>query len=126
MGRIAMLVVSGQSTIVSTTLLSTMVETIVEVVNPAKIVLFGSQARGTNRLHSDYDFLVVTVEPFGKGRSRRKTAGQVWRALAKFKVPTDILIYSLDEVEHWRQSSNHVISVALSEGKVLYEQPRPS
>jgi hypothetical protein len=35
-------------------------------------------------------------------------------------VPKDVLVYSRDEVERWKGSSNHVIRTALREGRVLY------
>lgn len=99
-----------------------MVQAILGIVQPVKIVLFGSWAKGTATPDSDYDLLIVDIKPFGKGRSRRKLIGQLGRALAAFNVPTDILLYSVSEVEHWCQSPNHLISRALKDGKVLYER----
>ena len=107
-------------------LVARMVETIVEVASPERIVLFGSRAKGTAREQSDYDFLVIDAKPFNKQHSRRKTAGKIWRALASFRVPTDILIYHTDEVEKWQRSQNHVVFHALNEGKVVYERAEPS
>lgn len=102
-------------------LLDEMTKVIVEVVDPAKIILFGSQARGTAGPHSDYDFLIVDCKPFGKGHSRRQTAGRLWRALRHFDVSIDLLLYNNSEVEYLSQSLNHVVSCALREGKVLHE-----
>ncbi len=107
------------------TLVKRMVKTIVDVASPERIILFGSRATGTAKDRSDYDFLVVDSEPFSMNHSRRKTAGKIWRALASFRVPTDILMYHVDEVEKWRQTRNHVIFHALNEGKVVYERTRP-
>lgn len=103
-------------------LLDTMVKTIVEIVAPEKIILFGSQARGAERVDSDYDLLIVASEPFGETGSRRKEAGRLGWALSKLDVVTDILIYSPEEVRqrcHWRSG---IIAEALREGKVLYER----
>jgi len=47
---------------------------------------------------------------------------RLWRALAGFNVPKDILVYSRDEAERWRHSLNHVVARAQREGKVLYER----
>jgi len=99
-----------------------MVKVMVEVTAPEKIILFGSRAVGTAKETSDYDFLVVTAEPFVKGYSRRKEVGRLGRALAKFRVPKDILLYSSDEVEQRRHWQNNVVFRALKEGTVLYEQ----
>ena len=105
-----------------TRLLDDMVKVMVEVAAPEKIILFGSRAKGTAKGTSDYDFLVVTPEPFGEGYSRRKEIGKLGRALAKFRVPKDILMYSHEEVEQRRHWRNSVVFRALQDGKVLYEQ----
>ena len=44
-------------------------------------------------------------------------------ALAGFPVTADILVYSRDDVEYWRDSINYVLARALREGRVLYERP---
>ncbi|MEL6554703.1 MAG: nucleotidyltransferase domain-containing protein [Cyanobacteria bacterium J06621_11] len=103
-------------------LLARLVETIIELSSPEKIILFGSQAQGTATEISDYDFLIIEKEPFGTTGSRRKEAGKLGWALSKFGVATDILIYSPEEIEQRRQWKNGVVTEALSEGKVLYER----
>ena len=104
-------------------LLDQMVRAIVEAVDPEQVILFGSRARGDAREASDVDLVVVESKPFGKTRSRRLEAVRLWRALSSFVVPKDILVYSREEVEHWRNSPNHVLAGALREGAVLYERP---
>ena len=104
------------------TLLNQMVGAVVEAVEPSRVILFGSYARGTAKTGSDVDFLIVEDEGFGVGRSRRKEAAKVWRVLAKFGIPTDVLMYSANEVAEWSQSPNHVIARALEEGQVVYER----
>ena len=47
-------------------LLQEMTEKIVREVNPRKVVLFGSHARGTARPDSDLDFLVYSSEEVAK------------------------------------------------------------
>ena len=108
------------------TLLNQMVGAVVEAVEPSRVILFGSYARGTAKTGSDVDFLIVEDEGFGLGRSRRKEAAKVWRVLAKFGIPTDVLMYSANEVAEWSQSPNHVIARALEEGQVVYERPKES
>ncbi|MEL6130692.1 MAG: nucleotidyltransferase domain-containing protein [Cyanobacteria bacterium J06554_6] len=105
-------------------MLTQMVQTILGIAQPVKIILFGSWAKGTATPDSDYDLLIIDAKLFGKGRSRRRLIGKLGRALASFQVPSDILLYGVSEVEHWRQSPNHLISRALQDGKVLYERKR--
>ena len=103
-------------------LLRRLVTAIVDAADPEQVILFGSYARGDARAESDVDLVVVEAEPFGPGRDRRAETVRLWRALAGFGIPKDILIYSRDEVEYWRDSLNHVLARALREGRVLYER----
>jgi len=104
-------------------LLERMVQVIVDEVDPEQVILFGSHARGDARTDSDVDLIVVESAPFGEGRSRGVEETRLWRALAGFRVPKDMLVFSRDEVDYWRDSLNHVLARALREGKVLYERP---
>ena len=108
---------------VDDTLLARMVQVIVDEVDPEQVILFGSHARGDAGTDSDVDLIVVEAEPFGPGRDRRAEAVRLWRALAGFRVSKDILVYSHDEVDYWRDSLNNVLARALREGRVLYERP---
>lgn len=112
---------------VTDAILQQMVKAIVEEVDPEQVILFGSRARGDDREHSDVDLVVVESEPFGPGRSRHGKMVKLYHALAEFRVPADVLVYSQDDVAYWRDSLNHVLARALREGKVLYErhQMRP-
>lgn len=109
-------------TLVSQDILEQMVKLIVAEASPERIVVFGSWAKGTARPDSDVDFLIIESESFGPQRSRRQEMAKLWRLLSPFAVPKDILVYSCDEVEQWRDSVNHVIATALREGKVMYEK----
>ena len=104
-------------------LLERMVQAIVDEVDPEQVILFGSRARGDAGAGSDVDLIVVESGPFGESRDRDVEEARLWRALASFHVPKDILVYSRDEVEYWRDSLNHVLARALREGSTLYERP---
>lgn len=103
-------------------LLDQMVQAIVAEVDPEQVILFGSRARGDAREDSDVDLVVVEAEPFGPERSRRQELVRLYHALVEFPVSADILVYSHDDVDYWRDSLNHVLARALREGKVLYER----
>ena len=107
---------------VTDAVLDEMVQVIVEEVDPEQVILFGSHARGDRREDSDVDLVVVETEPFGETRSRRMEAVRLWKALSAFVVPKDILVYSSDEVELWRDSPTHVLGRAFREGRTLYER----
>ena len=103
-------------------LLDAMVRAIVDEVDPERVILFGSRARGEARRESDIDLIVIEAEPFGPARSRRREAARLYRATARFPVPADILVFSRAEADYWRDSLNHVLARALREGRVLHEQ----
>ena len=99
-----------------------MVRAIVDEVDPEQVILFGSRGRGDERRDSDVDLVVVEAEPFGPERSRHKEMVRLYHVLAGFPIPADVLVYSRDDVDYWRDSLNHVLARALREGKVLYER----
>ncbi len=104
-------------------LLHQMVETIIREVSPETIILFGSRARGDARPDSDVDLLIVETEPFSPQRSRRKEAARLYIALKGLVISKNILLYSRDGFEHWKDSLNHVVGKAHREGRVLHGRP---
>ena len=109
-------------TTVSDETLSKMVQTIVREVDPERIYLFGSRARGDERADSDVDLLIVDCKPFGPGHSRFREINQIYQALLPFRVSKDIALCSSDEFAKWRTSINHVVGRCHREGKLLYKR----
>lgn len=101
-------------------LLRQMVDVIVRERSPEAIILFGSRARGDARADSDVDLLVIEKEPFSPQRSRRKEVARLQMALRELPFSKDILLYSRDEFEHWRNSLNHLVGRAGREGRLLH------
>ena len=101
-------------------LLRQMVDVIVRERSPEAIILFGSRARGDARADSDVDLLVIEKEPFSPQRSRRKEVARLQMALRELPLSKDILLYSRDEFEHWRNSLNHQAGRASREGRLLH------
>ena len=104
-------------------LLERVTAALVEAADPEQVILFGSHARGEAGPESDIDLIVVEAEPFGPERDVRLEEARLRRALPGFDVSVDILVFSRDDVNYWRDSLNHVLARALREGKVLYERP---
>ena len=103
--------------------LQRMAQAIAAAVDPLCIILFGSRARGDARLDSDVALLVVEDEAFGPKRCRLDESERIYRAVTGMGIAKDILLFSADEIDYWRDSLNHVIGRALREGRVLYERP---
>lgn len=94
------------------------VHRLVAAVDPDRIILFGSRARGDARPDSDVDLLIVkdSDQP-----AHRRTI-PAYRALTGLGVPKDIIWRTPAEVEEWSAVANYVTTRALREGKVLYEK----
>ena len=107
----------------SSDMLATLAERIILLANPRQVILFGSQARGTANEDSDIDLLIIGDRSSEETWSRRREIGRIRRGLPIMGVPIDILFFTPEEIEKWRHTTNHVVSEALREGKVLYERP---
>ena len=103
---------------VDASLMAEIVQRLVSAIDPDRIVLFGSRARGDAGPDSDIDLLIIkeTDQP----AFRRSIAA--YRALAGLGVPKDIIWRTPAEVLEWSQVPTYVTTRALEEGKVLYEK----
>jgi predicted nucleotidyltransferase len=103
-------------------ILGMLVRAIVNIADPAQIILFGSAARGEAGGDSDLDILVVVSGSFNRRRCRTDLYVDIMTRLGRFNIPLDLLLFTRSEVREWRPYRNHVISRALREGMVLYEK----
>lgn len=92
------------------------VDRVVAIAHPVKVVLFGSAARGPLGPHSDIDLLVI-VQP---GESTGQLAGDIHEGLLGVGWPIDVIVVTTDEVERYRHSPALVIKPALAEGRVVH------
>ncbi len=93
---------------------------IVEFMDPQKILLFGSYAKGTANEHSDLDLLVI-VEDSDLPKGKREVLLYNWLG-TRYSFPKDILIRTKSEVEEWKNVRQAFITSAANESKVLYEK----
>lgn len=95
--------------------LDQIIQRIVAVARPEKIILFGSAARGEMGPHSDVDLLVIK-----SGANRLDLTGQIYRNLHGVGEAVDIVVVTPEDVERYHDSHALVIAPALKEGKVVY------
>ncbi len=84
---------------------------------PTRIILFGSQARGTADERSDVDLLVVCPVV---GRKRDLMVAMD-RALGGLGIARDVMVLTPEEYERDRHIPGTVARPASLEGKVLYD-----
>jgi uncharacterized protein len=85
--------------------------------SPARVILFGSWARGEAGADSDLDFLVIEREV----ASKIDEMVRLRASLPRLGVPVDVLVFSQEQAEAWGRVPGTVIHAALSEGRVLAE-----
>ena len=98
-------------------LITEAVNRLVNKFHPDKIILFGSQARGTADKHSDADILVICQF----SGSRRKLMLDMDLTLEGLGLARDIIILTPEEFEINRSIPGTIARPASLEGKVLYE-----
>ena len=98
--------------------LNDIIERIVERLDPEKIILFGSHARGDAREDSDIDLLVVAETDL----PARERYPVVRRFLADFPAAFDVFWKTPEEYRRWRNVVNHVVYFAEKYGRVVHER----
>jgi predicted nucleotidyltransferase len=96
------------------------VETIVQVAQPERVILFGSRAKGTARDESDYDFLVVVRDI----RNEREVSRRIYRALLDKRVgaAVDVVVVNAGTLEKHKESPYYIYHQALQKGRVFYDR----
>ncbi len=96
--------------------LNAIIQRVVEVAKPDKIILFGSAARDQMGANSDVDLLVIKSGDFHRGRLTE----EIYMNLFGVGQAVDIVVVTPEDVERYRDSLALVIHPALEEGKVVY------
>jgi predicted nucleotidyltransferase len=93
-------------------------ERIVEALDPQRIILFGSYARGESNPDSDVDLLVV-MESDERPAAR---AARVSRLLRPRPFPMDIMVRTPAEIERRLEIGDYFIQEIVEQGRVLYDR----
>ncbi len=105
-----------QNTVPFTTALSSLLDQVVAIAHPLKIILFGSTARGQSGPQSDADLLIVMPE----GTNRRRTAQRLYGEIRRAGQPFDLLVATPSDLEKHRNNAGLIYSSILREGIEVY------
>lgn len=91
---------------------------IADAVDPDKIILFGSYAKGEADAHSDIDLLVImeSDEP------PYKRSLPIYDLLADYLLPVEVVVRTPEETTWYRDVPSSFIQTVLREGVTLYER----
>lgn len=105
-----------------TSTLKTLVDIITQTAAPERVILFGSQAKGTSRAESDYDFLVVVPNV----ENGRQISRRIYRALLDHRVDVavDIIVVDTETLAQRQDTPGLIYQQALAEGEVYYDRAR--
>jgi predicted nucleotidyltransferase len=115
-GRI--LDLKGPTRMISRDIIDAATRRLVEGFAPERIILFGSQARGSADDRSDADFLVITHLT----GTRRVLMREMDRALRGLGLARDIVVLTPEEFERDREIPGTIARPAAQEGTILYER----
>jgi uncharacterized protein len=95
---------------------SSLVEQVVSLARPLRIILFGSAARGEAGPESDIDLLVVMPD----GTHRRHAAQQLYAGIRHVGIPFDLLVATPSDLQKHRRNVGLIYSAILQEGIEVY------
>ena len=79
-----------------------------------KILLFGSRARGENRVDSDYD-VIVTLKNNTTREDRYILQSKIRKAFAEDRIDIDIIVKTKDEYDYLKTRIGNVVYYANKE-----------
>ena len=96
-------------------ILDSVIERIVAIAAPERIILFGSSARGDFGRDSDIDLLIVK-----DGEDTLTLMSRIYGEMQGVGAAVDALVVSSEDVERYKDSHSLVIKPALQDGVVVY------
>lgn len=98
-------------------ILDQVIQRVLQVTRPRRIVLFGSAARGQMGPDSDLDLLVIVRQSV----HRRALAQEIYRNLHGIPLPVDVVVATEQDIEQYGDKIGTILRPALREGEIIYE-----
>ena len=100
------------------------VEVIVKEIDPGRIILFGSRARGDYREDSDYDILVLKegIRPEDRRPLQRRIMRALWREDIYSLAAVDVIVQDVGRFNRLKNERYLVYYAISREGIVVYEK----
>jgi len=102
--------------IVDPHVLESIINRIVSIANPEKIILFGSGALGEMGPSSDIDLLVIKNGEFDAG----SLTEEIYMNLIGIGQAVDVIVISASDAERYRNSPYFIVYPALHQGREVY------
>jgi len=100
------------------TIINKIINAVLKVIVPDKVILFGSHARGDARPDSDYDILIIKsgIE------NGNRIEGDIYEKLfdEDIDVSVDVLVATPEIIEKYKDALGCIIKPALREGIIIY------
>ncbi len=95
------------------------VRRVTSAVQPLRVLLFGSAARGEMGPESDVDLLIVVPD----GTRRRDASRKIYRALSGLGIAKDVIVVTESDVKQFGENPSLIIKPALEDGREVYHAP---
>jgi len=95
-----------------------LVARIVALLEPERVIVFGSYAKGVATPRSDLDLMVVKDTPLPPARRADGVRPLIERSL----VPVDVHVYTPEEIEEYGREPLSFVDSVIKTGRVLYER----
>ncbi len=96
--------------------LTEIVEKIVAAVQPTKIYLFGSRARGDNQPDSDYDLAII----YDGEKSKRDVKLEIYKLFDRWDFSMDLPVLTSNELKRYKHVATTLAREVSENGVIVY------
>jgi predicted nucleotidyltransferase len=94
------------------------INTIIQVAEPDRIILFGSRVKGNSELDSDYDLLVLK-----KGiKKARELSQQIYLNFKNIGASIDVIVVEAEKYEQLKTDPYTIYNEVAKSGEIVYEK----